>query len=39
MSTKDTSKDLRTKGKPKDFDEELREIYYDKTETRHSPNV
>ena len=31
MSTKDTSKDLGTKGKPKDFDEELREIYYDKT--------
>jgi hypothetical protein len=31
MSTKDTSKDLGTKGAPKDFDEELRKIYYDKT--------
>ena len=31
MSPKDTCKDLGTKGKPKDFDEELREIYYDKT--------
>jgi hypothetical protein len=31
MSTKDTSKDLGTKGEPKNFDSELREIYYDKT--------
>jgi hypothetical protein len=31
MSTKDTYKDLGTKVKPKDFDNELREIYYDKT--------
>jgi hypothetical protein len=30
MSTKDTAKDMVTKGKPKDFDEELRKIYYDK---------
>ena len=31
MSTKDTCKDLGTKGEPKNFDSELREIYYDKT--------
>jgi hypothetical protein len=31
MSTKDTPKDLGTKGGPKDFDKDLREIYYDKT--------
>ena len=31
MSIKDTTKDMGTKGKSKDFDEDLRAIYYDKT--------